>query len=287
MGRVSYCPKLSWVRRALGSPQKGVFVLSWCNMERSWLAGRNSMVSLLTHAPVPVWQQGHHNPATRSEHHLYVLAVSSSPPPVSACSSGTADGGRSRSLYLASLAVVVVVGRAGVPVCSPAPWDTVPIACSGQGPAEQPRTTMALGKCLQKTGFTCLRVSGLRQKSCRVWMPFPHEVEHCRGRNPQAFLHVFQLMFINKHISWHDPRGWSFVHWCCSVTWPFSALMAHLPEDLPNYIFELRNHFPKPPKISAFQKKSCQGPSSNCGQNLSWEAWEANLRLLNIGQWKG
>lgn len=135
---------------------------------------------------------------------LYLLIVSSSPPLVFVCSSGTAgtaDGGRSRSLYLASLAVAAVVRcAAGVTVCSSAPRDPVPTACSGQGPAEQPRTTMALGKCLQKMGFTCLRVSGLRQKSCRVWMPFPHEVEHCRGRNPQAFIHVFQLVFRNKYI---------------------------------------------------------------------------------------
>lgn len=103
--------------------------------------------------------------------YLYLLVVSSSPPLVFVCSqgtAGTAGGGRSRSLYLPSSAVAAVVSTAGVTVCSPAPWDLVPTTCSGQGPAEQPRTTMALGKCLQKMGLTCLRVSGLRQKSCRV-----------------------------------------------------------------------------------------------------------------------
>lgn len=146
----------------------------------------------------------------------------SSPPLVSVCSwgtAGTAEEGRSRSSNLALSAAAAVVGcMAGVTVCSSAPWDPVPTTSSGQGPAKQPRSTMALGKCLQKMGFTCLRVSGLRQKSCRVWTPFPHEVEHCRGRNPQAFIHTFQLVFRNKYIYLlrHDLRLWS-VHWFCCL----------------------------------------------------------------------
>lgn len=135
------------------------------------------------------------------------------------------------SSYLASLAATAVVRCvAGVTACRCAPWDPVSTTGSGHGPVEQPRTTMALGKCLQKMGFTCLRVSRLRQKSCRVWTPFPHEVEHCKGRSPQAFINMFQLVFIHEFIYWLRHNGGEVEeeadHWCCFVSCSFSALVS-------------------------------------------------------------
>lgn len=126
-------------------------------------------------------------------------------------------------------------------------------------------------------------------------MPFPHEVEHCRGRNPQAFIRVFQLVFRNKYIYWlrHDLGGLIFCSLILFYHLPFlcssfiSYKMAYLPEDLPNYIFELQNDCLKNLERSALQKKTRQGPFLNCSQNFSREKWEADLWLLNTQQWKG
>lgn len=118
-----------------------------------------------SHSPVPVWQQDH---LSLAAHRKLLLAVSSSPPPGFVCSEGPADRETSSSLCLCSVAAAAAVRCvAAVTGCSSAPGDRVP-SCSGQGPAEQPRTTTALGKRRQKRGFTGLWVRELRQKSCLV-----------------------------------------------------------------------------------------------------------------------
>lgn len=186
--RRSLLPKESQVRRALGSQWKAVIVPGL----DSRVSSRHAAPSKHEHSLLCSCLYAHRvtgTPSRTISTHLYPLVVFSSPSLVSfICSwrtAGRADEGRIRPLYLGpSASAVVIRCMAGVTVCSSAPCNLESTPCSGQGPAEQPRSTMALGKRLQKMGFTCLWVSRLRQKLCRVWTPFPHEVEHCRGRNP-------------------------------------------------------------------------------------------------------
>lgn len=56
-----------------------------------------------------------------------------------------------------------------------------------QGVTEHVLTIMGLGTSMHRRGFTRVLVWGLMQKSCRFWMPVPHETEHWKERT-QPFL---------------------------------------------------------------------------------------------------